>query len=827
MSNPVVTIGNSIPEPPDPEVVRKTFVRVVYEEQEFITYADGQDDTTFDPTSQGLKIYAWQQLGMALGLQGTQGPTFESDETWKALKRKPSGFITAVHSAMPKLMVPSQILVDNGVVTPNESFMGEYSQGGVWKNLFNWAVSGDWWKMAHVAGYYGSQYVTTRQKDDSVADNTEITLTLNNPSPAPTGEWEDDKLVVTGAFVLMLNTVPTTSGHDSPENDNKNTWSVEIAFGDVTMVVGDAGSLKTTISTGDGNTVSGNLADGKTKEGPPQQRNVEGKEPYIIVVYPVWNGVVVMSGGQDAKGVIHTASTFVPKYKEASIFVDYSSGFDPTSPAPVLVDTVAGGNDVTPSFGTSMTVTAKNCRIDLAYLPCFFSLQMWFDEWMLLSDNQAHVVSYNYAVYPIWTKNATDYELGPVTLNATGFQGSVANTSYKYVKWRLARPAGQTKYLRHAGELFGSILETDETREFPIKNGNGSFDLTWGAGTPGNPSDSDWRNYVQSLSTTVGVDGSSGTMVVDKYGVAGQDAVANQSLGAITLSVTGGIGTEDDGGTAFFKGLAMGVSDAASSGSATWTIPLVGQEKKLEDIMLINVPFFDGHTLQDTVKFLATYAGIDYDLAAANAGIKLSVSDDINIPRFDWKAGTSVKAALDSVMEDVLHSYVVRDGKIFVYELDATTGLPTTLGPDRSAGYPDTKVVSVDRTPNFDNLRNEIVVMALQQVPEGKGAAIEEIPLYPMTEVRQNATVPDVPWAKCIFRPLQGALTSAQLKTAADRIAAQTSLYRVLGNVTIPGNAQIRPYDQWGEFVIGSVSQSVDLQSKTWTTSLDLTKATK
>ena len=827
MSNPVATIGNSIPEPPDPQVVRKTYTRIVYDKQQFVLYGPGEDASTFDPSNMGQSIYVAQRLGFS-GLI-TQ-PSFVSDDTWTILKELTSVIVTAVNSVMPKIMVPSQVLVDNGPLSDEHTYEGSYFQGG-WKDLFNWegtqansvAIS-DWgtefFKYAYVAGVNGSLYLTTRHKDDLTAENS-LVLNLNQPVSPPTGEWEESELVVNGAFVLMLNVVPTTSGADSPENANQKPWQVTVECGDIKLAIGEAGSLSATITSGENNTVTGNLAEGKAKAGPPQQKYIVDKEPYVIFVYPVWNGIVVASGGQDARGVIYTSSTFVPKWKEASIFVGYSDGFDPTNPDEVEVDVVSGGKDVRVDFGTEMVVTVANCRIDLAYLPCFFSTKAWFDEWFVASDDQPNT-TYQYKVYPIWTANGTDYDLGSVSIQDSGIAGPVDNTTYRYVQWRLER-ADASKYLRWAGELFGSVLETTATSSFPIKNGNGNFDLQWtGGANPGNPDDSDWKHYVQSIQVTLDIDGSSGSITVDKYGVAGQSAVPVQVIGALTIAATGGYGTDDNGGTAFFQGLAMGVADSAAAATGTWTIPLIGLEKKMDDIALINVPFFDGETLNAACVFMSRYAGINLDMSHANPAVTLSISSDINTPRFDWKTGTSVKSAMDDIMTDTLHSYVVMDGKMVVYQLNDITGLPVSPGPDRSVGYVDTKTISRDQTPSFDNLRNDIVVMALEQVPQGKGTEIEEIPLFPMVERRTNVTVPDVPWAKAIFQPATGALTRPQLQNFADRIASKTRTYYEVGSLQIPGNATIRPYDMWGSYIIKSVSHNLDLSAKTWTTSMEL-----
>jgi hypothetical protein len=624
----------------------------------------------------------------------------------------------------------------------------------------------------------------------------------------------------------MLNVALTTTGQTDSNDVNKSRWSIRIEFGEVVLELGEAGALSGTILGGDGVTYHGNLAEGRTKEGPPQQWHINEKEAYVIVVYPVWNGVIVSSGGQDARGVVHTSSTVIKKYRDVSVMVGFSDGFDPTDPDEVFVDTTYDGKNVIVDFGTSMILTGTNCRFDFAYLPCFFTKNCWFDQWWVANNGQLGVITYDYKIYPIWTDNNTDYELNGLTVHNSGTPGPLPDTSYKYVNYRLEHD--NPEYLRYAGEIMGAILETKETRAFPIKNDNGNFILSWEtAPAPdiqGNVGGStDWRDYIQKVSVTIGIDGSNGSIEVDKYGVAGQGAKVIQSIGAITISARGGgYGTVDG---SIFQGLAMGIADAMSSGSASWTIPLIGLEKKLEDIALINVPFMDGHTLQYVVDFLCRYAGLQYNMGAANPNLKLSVSSDINTPVFDWKSGTSVKSALDDVMENTLHSYVIRDGCVYFYEL-GENGLPLELGPDHSVNYPYTKIVTTDQTPDFENLRNEIVVMALQQVPEGQDTDVANIPLFPITELRKNTTNPDVPWAKSIFRPIPGAMTQSELSQIADRLAKKVRTYDVLGRVQIQGNANIKVYDRWGDFVIGSVTHNIDLENKTWTTDLELTRAT-
>jgi hypothetical protein len=313
-------------------------------------------------------------------------------------------------------------------------------------------------------------------------------------------------------------------------------------------------------------------------------------------------------------------------------------------------------------------------------------------------------------------------------------------------------------------------------------------------------------------------------MTVDKYGVAGQEAIANQKIGAVVLDVTGGISTKPG---SIFTGLGMGISNTEATNESTWTIPLIGLEKKMEDIALINVPYFDGEQLHVVTDFLCRYAGLIADMSYANPSVPLTVSDDINVVVFDWKAGTTVRAALDETMANVLHSYVVRDGKVFFYELDPITGLPINLGTNWSSQYPNAKVVMYDKTPDFEDMRNQIVVLGLEQENGGQGADIAGAPTFPRTEVRRMTTTPDVPWAKVFVRPVSGYLDTNRLGEIADKLSAALSKYELLGRTTIAGNANIKPYDQWGDYVIYGVTHNMDFRAKTWTTDLEFMRKTR
>ena len=837
MSNPVATIGFDIDKPSDPSLTRKSYTSIIFENQDFFNYTVTEFAGTFDPSDKGQRFFMFALMDDAINTK----PIFVTQEAWDStVKKASSGFLTGRFSIMPKLMIPSKTLVDNGIATGTSDKLSAYTDPSVSPKVeaFNWKVNSvtggfsnaEIIKVGNIGAHYGSQYVTIRAKSDSSATN-EVEIQLDEPpvlggsAPSSGGSsegWNNSRnLVVDGAFTLLLNVTPSRPSGVNFLDVQDNPWTISIEFGEINMVLNESGAMKVSYDSGvasEDNEITVNLAEGKTKEGPPQQQYITDKQPFVIQVYPVWNGIIVMSGNQESPEVVNSASTFIPMVKGRSVAEDtFSDGFDPTNPGEVLIDSPNSGSDRTiPDFGTSMTLTAENCRFEVAYLPTFFCRELAFDQWFVASDTVPGSIQFDYEIYPIWTENDGDnVNLGDVTPSKTSNDGPVDDTSYYKSEWRMS----MNRHDRHAGEIFGAVLETTEERDFPINNGNGSFNLSWSGGTAGDSSASNWEDYIQSINVSISLDGSSGSISVDKYGIAGQDAVADQDIGAITISVSGGEGTV---GGSIFEGLAMGISESNTSDGSTWEIPLVGLETKMEDIALINVPFFDGETVTEAVDFLTRYAGIEDNFSNApdSNSTRLSASEDINVARFDWKSGTTVTDALNDVMNDVNYEFVVRDGSVYIYELD-DFGLPVFPGPDRSSGYSDTKIVSIDQNPDFDDMRNEIILIGLEPIPEGTGTKLSEIPSFPRFETRSTDTDPEIPWARSMVQALPGTFTQSSLSDIADKIQRKTSKYIVVGKTTIPGNADIRPWDRWDDKLIISVSHNIDFTAKTWTTDLE------
>lgn len=861
MSNPVVTITNSIPTPADPDITRKSWTRIIYESQRFYMYSEDETYADFDPREKGDRFFMTVSFEDAIGFWGYDYvPRFISDDAWTALRRSPSVFVNAVKSVMPKIIVPSRILCENGLNTGAGNagtawaWWQPSSSAGPKQNLFNWEIvsvngsavgaSSSAHDYATQGNFSGIAYLSVDCKNDKFSENT-IEMKLEEPTDAP-DFTENDLLqqpyVGSGAFVLVLNVIPQRPGVSDPWNASQAGAEFTIEMGEIEMKMVDAGQMAVRInnsdSAEDNNWVTVNLMEGRTKGGPPQQEKIQGKSPYIIMVYPVWNGIVVASGVQESRTsafeivTTQAASVAVPRLKKAGVMVEpWSAGFNPSEPEDIVVwsnNSEAGSPITDPAdntivdFGDTLTVTAKNCKFDIAYLPCYFSPWGAFDEWFLASLSIPGELDIEYEVYYIWTANATTYSIGTPEIVDSGISPEEPpDTTYNYILWDQVENTGGY-FARRASELFGSIVEVSETRTAPILNGNGNFELNFSADSPGDKdSTGDWRDYVQSVSVTIGKDGSSGSITVDKYGVAGQNSIPVQNIGAIVLDMNT-VPSGCVGGT-IFKGIGYGIGDSRSSQGGSWNIPLIGLEKKLDDILLVYAPFFDGYRLGEALDFLAGYAGIFMDTSNANTLEVLSWSEDPNVARFDWSAGTSVRSALDDVMQDVKHTYVVQDGIIYFYRTD-DVGLPINAGAtDWGGSYPNTQIVTDEQTPDFEDLRNTAVALAQQTVYQGEGSKIEDPPTVLRIETRRISTTPEIPWERSWVQPMPGIIQNTeQIEDFADRMSALAGHYLTIGRTSIPGNANIKVYDKWNGLTIMSVTHNVDLVGKTWTTDLEL-----
>ena len=858
--NPVVSISNVVPLPPDPTTTRELFTRVLFSDFAMATYGRGEyTKPSFEPQYRQALYFVVNVDPWSLGTPSQ--PQFVTDQAWNNnLEDAPSGFLTAVGSIMPKLFVPTRLLVDNGVrgskggssVGTDLAKTAPYGEGDALiddKYLFNWWITaasyGDWsadpYRVAAQSRNSSAAYVTVKNKDDALDDNS-ATLKLENGTDWPIGFWTSGstgKLVVTGAFCVMVNVVPVRPGQANPDDTKDNSWNIKFEFGEVIMILQSSGALFVEVN---GNRVRTQLSESSAKEVPPHLGELKDANKYIIMVHPVWNGIVVSNGVQDVRNTTQVSSVYVPKSRSLNILSPgYSTPFDTKAPADVEVGV---NSNVRVAFGESMTVTSENCRFELAYVPLFFTHRCWFEAYWVDSKDSG-LYSYDFDLWSIYTKNNVAGGVAHGSVNSWTKPDLGDASEYKRVQWVQNMP----KPNRSASELYGYYLRTTEERVFSTNNGNGSFNLEWTGGTPGDPEAAatrfvnargnykvpGWEKWITNISVSLGIDGSSGSVTVDKYGIAGQDAEIVQDIGALVLRVTNGP-TGTVGGT-IFSGIAMGAGEEDSADGGTWNIPLVGLERKLEDIVLVSAPFFDGETAEEVTKFLTRYGGVRRNMAGAPNRFtdQLPASEDISTPMFELRTGTPISDAISQTMSELHYGYYIdRLGYMRFYELNLTgtlAGLPTYPGPDWKTGnglvpaYTNTTIVSIDRNPDFDDLRNEIVMVALQQL-QTTGSDVSSIPVDPIIVRDANVTNPDIPWMRGLVEGVPGVTTEAIMNEFLDRRKADTATYEIIGRTQIPGNARINPWDRWDgdKFFIMSVSHSIDFNSKTWTTDLEFSR---
>jgi len=931
-TNPVATLGFVVPYPSQPSLERHYFSLVYFTEYHFLTFGVGewQDENmgvvTFEPQYDKSVYFVvnkdlWDLLPSPPA-PATFRPEFVTEQAWdENLDSSPSGFMSVLGSLMPKLFCPSDLLVDNGVrgalsggspVPVTDDYVEKAKTADNYpsadlneKDLFNWYVtaspvpdfSDNIRKALALASSSTSSYITIKGKDDSDAADNTTELRLENGATYPIGYWTSQAsglasgtLVGGGAFCLVLNVVPLRPGKASPDTVRENSWELVIVFGEVTMTLQETGAFFVELN---GNRVRTQLSQSQAKESPPQATQLKDVNPYVIVVYPVWNGIIVSNGIQDLQNTAEVSSVFVPKTEGIDIskaeYHENNYVFDSENPDEVVVVMPTAGAEngkAKVNFGTYVTAKGENCRFELAYVPLFFTHRCWFATFFIGSENvnvddatactsiipEDLMYCFQYEYWPFYANNdAPGLTVNQATVGSW-LTPNISPAQYKHIDWKVE----MTLPARWGPEIYGYYLKTTEIRNQRVNNYSGNesgsdegpgsplidFRIRWTGGTPGDSDaadrrvtssgvhkmDSDgrgWVDWITNISTSVGLDGSSASITIDKYGLAGQDARIVQSIGAITIDIGNGPSGTEDG--RIFSGIAQGISETEGSDGGTWTINIVGIEKKLDDIILVNAPYFDGTTVDYTTEYLCNYGGVDRDMSYVTSAVhdgslrprylweRLPATTDIAAPMFDFKAGTTISDAISQTMKEVAYWYFIdRFGKMRFYDLYLGTdgfvtrsGLPRNITNETDAktfwGYDNTKITSIDMSPEFEDIRNEIILIAMQDVRITSSKGVAEVPLNPIIAKAGQDTNPNFPWQRGLVEGLKGILTEAEIDDILTVRLADTYNYETSGKTQIPGNALIDPYMRWGgnEFVITTVSHTVDFNGKTWTTDLE------
>lgn len=819
MSNAIASVGSAGLGGGTPSWSRRSFTKIVFNEQRFYVYKQGTRNS-FNPStsSRGDEFLVFSSL---VDCVGEIKPDFVSESTWNSddggLKNSSSGFVTGVLSLMPKMISPSDYVCNNGWNISGGEYQSLFAKefnpsGGTPFDGFNWkavSINGQnpptdsQLRKLNVIGDSFEKLATDGNKSET-ATNISVFELEESASPPTSEHWVPGPLVGSGAFQLVLAIDPIRPSLANTADK----WKVDISFGEVTASIADGGGCVIS-SRSNKESIKVTLADSRGKDCPPHLKSVKSEKLYILTIYPTWNGIIIQSGIQDStKNFATVSSSYLRKNQDAAMMSSpYSSGFNPLSPADIEVS--SPGNTIMDIVG-KISVQATNCQVSLAYSPCFFS-HKFFADYFSLAQQPVGAVAYD--AFGILAKNNISTSFINTGAAITG------NLGQEFVKVTWGFDNGAEMFTRHAPEVLGAIFMAEESDTYAPNNESGStFSLLATGGSPLSASGGGWDQYIQQISTSSSFDGSSGSITVDKDGKFGRSATPTQTIGQIGVSMSSTSGII---GGYIFKGMALGVDDSKNSSAGTLSVNLVGAEIKLRDISLVNAPFFDGETASNVLGYLAAYAGLSLDLSGySNPSIQLTSSVDFQSPVFDIKTGTPVADALNTVCENILAIWYVENGILVVKEIHED-GFPTK-GIEVSASYPDSKIISYDAKPDFSNLRNEVIVFSLKSNEAGNDRNIGAVPFIPRIETAQQTTNPEFPWAKQMFRGVPGIVDNASAGDIMDRLLARSIAYDLTGGVTIPGNASIKLCDTFRGLLIVGINHSVDLSQKQWTTTLSL-----
>ena len=408
-------------------------------------------------------------------------------------------------------------------------------------------------------------------------------------------------------------------------------------------------------------------------------------------------------------------------------------------------------------------------------------------------------------------------------------------------------------------EILGVLLtHVREIINSPIKNENGVFTVE--------PQDSideftdnqlfvhqlecscpkPWIHYATSINITHNQDGSDGNIVLDKYSLMGQDIFPKQHFGGIRLILEDGnknfvhpnSSEFSDGSTSYiFSGIAAETKHMDSFNSDTLDITLKGLQYKLEDIKLINAPFFDGDLLSDVLRWFSKYTGVAIDMSFAAKDARIPTSSNFAKPFLMLTGGTPAIDGIRQACESANHRFILQpDGVGYVYEMSKEFSLPLVCKPNYEKAVvlgeiPTESIMSIDVQPFFGNLYNVVITAALL----GSNNTIESPDnVENVAEIKLNqrvshmVTEPDLPWARVIAHSHKGYMDEKQLSDRHRIDRSMSKRYWVNGSVTIPGNANAWIYNQikiFGQFFyITDISHSIDFTTKTFKTTLNISK---
>lgn len=339
-----------------------------------------------------------------------------------------------------------------------------------------------------------------------------------------------------------------------------------------------------------------------------------------------------------------------------------------------------------------------------------------------------------------------------------------------------------------------------------------------------------WQDAIQNVSVNWTQQGGTGTITLDRYALRGGDQldIIKQKIGGIQLSVSGG--TNYSRGV-IFTGLATKMSFASSFNSDTITVTLQGIQRKLQDLKIVNAPYFDGDKVETVLNYFKCYAGIKIE---TNGGSVLTpTSTNFGKPALDLKMGTSVLQGLKQLGHQTGCRLILQpDGGIDFRVQDSKTAIPPPYGDKDSITA--SEIIQFSIQPALNNLHNFLAIASYRKTKKGnqiKFLGTQTMGFPANYKYGNLKTEPDIPWSRVTAEFINTALEPEDLEVQYTKRSNKAKYYFLNVNVTILGHGNINLYQKvtlplTGEgnanYFVTGISHNVDLASKKWTTTLTL-----
>lgn len=542
--------------------------------------------------------------------------------------------------------------------------------------------------------------------------------------------------------------------------------------------------------------------------------------------------------------------------------------------------------DIYVNIGDRVEATFKNCCANFAFVPLRFCPVVEFSYFYRMSGEQTSTNDglngmRDYFCLEIGGKNTNYIGLKNTYTSRKIYYDADTQTSVFRVDFRFHTGLiyGKVSHYDNLGikvlpkgtlqvnafEIFGLIHITKLTGSMTqVLNEDGDFERDFSSNIvssilPGyigvSPTDTDLMRFVTNVNISHGFDGTTGSMTLDKYLMMDLSKNPEQAIGALTLNArnsfySGNSGFNPNGQyTApvgqIFKGYAMEIQDQISEGNSQLTVKLVGIQKKLEDMKLVNCPFWDGDQVFENgadgvLNYMISYSGCNlrYVPAFSNGAGEVS---SIILPRsWDWQApstnfvlGTPVLDALKEIAKKINHQFVIQpDGCGYFYYMDQY-GCPTWV---KNGGivktYHESEIISMDITPYLENKYNTFLTLGmLVKNNSNKGDIVPDGEKPGMKFTQSRIGTGDYPWSRIITNSEPGLVTIKELEKfhRTNVRFGKSSIFT--GSITVPGWYGFYLFDKIRinsdttssmTFYITGITHNINLQTKEWITNLSV-----